>query len=385
MNPFDIAPILKRILANSPGTSEVVFAPENYPKVINGQSVSNAPLKDLKRFSAYQTEMLAATLLAGNKRAQAQFVRDGSANLSLTVPKTNHFRVQLLRQVDGISVALRVVPFHPPTLESLALPRSVAPFMEQRKGLILVTSPSRGGKTTTLAAILHHLNQSIARHIITVEAPVEYRLPPGKGLVQYLEIDKTESAYLTGFQQALRQGSQVVMCAHLDHPELLQLAVDAASAGHLIIGGMRTSSAFSTIERMRTYFPEGQSRARFCRYMSCIISQDLIPRKDGGRVATYEILHGNDTVSQIIERGGGANEIKEILRKYSSEGMQSFAHDLNRLVKMGLVPEREAMNLQPRATGEFKAMKIPKDDSPKRERGNRMLELDDSMALEVME
>ena len=216
MNPYDIAPVLKRILGAMPGIGEIVFAPEHAHKVVQAGVLKDAPLKDMKRFSAYQTEVLAGSLLAENARARREFLREGATALSFTVAKTNHFRVHLIRQLDGISCTMKVIPFHPPTLEYLGLPKEVAGLLDKRRGLVLVTSPTRGGKSTTLAAMLHHINQTSRRQIITVEAPVEFRLGQGRGLVQHLETDGRADALLTGMRKALRQGCRVLMSADLD-------------------------------------------------------------------------------------------------------------------------------------------------------------------------
>lgn len=376
MNPFDIAPILKRILASTAGIEEILFVPDHPPKIAVGLDVLNAPIKDLKRLSAYQTEIIAASLLAQSPRAKRQFLREGAASLSLSIPKTGHFRVQVLRQLEGYSLSLRVVPFHPPTMESLGLPKSLQSLLGERRGLILVTSPDRGGKTTTLAALINHLNQSGPRHIMTVEGPVEYRLPQGLGLVQQVEVDNNPQGYLEGLCKCQRHGAQILVCGYLDSPELLETALEAADSGHLVLGGMRTLGATATLERARSFLHEASARTRFANLLRAIVSQDLLPRRDGGRIATYEILLANEALAKLIERGGPF-DLKEIFRQTASLGAQSFQTDTARLARAGMIREEDSqIKLQAPTTEVLTTTPGSR---------NRVFELDDSIALEVVE
>ncbi len=376
MNPFDIAPIIKRILASAAGIEEILFVPDHAPKIAVGLDVLNAPLKDLKKLSAYQTEIIAASLLAQSPRARRQLQREGAASLSLSIAKTGHFRIQVLRQLEGFSLSLRVVPFHPPTMESLGLPKTLQALLSERRGLILVTSPDRGGKTTTLAALINHINQSGPRHIVTVEGPVEYRLPQGLGLIQQIEVDNDPAGYLGGLRKGQRHGAQILVCGTLDTPELFEAALDAAESGHLVLGGLRTLGATATLDRLRGFQAEVPSRARLAGQLRAIVSQDLLPRRDGGRIATYEILFANDALAKLIERGGPF-DLKDIFRQTASLGAQSFQTDLARLARAGMIREEDSQIKLQAPTVE--ALTTTPGSR------NRVFELDDSIALEVVD
>ncbi|MBI2373920.1 MAG: PilT/PilU family type 4a pilus ATPase [Deltaproteobacteria bacterium] len=255
------------------------------------------------------------------------------------------FRAHVFYQISGLSAVFRVIRDKVPELETLGLPPIVRRLAEAKNGLVLVGGPAGSGKSTTLAAIVHHINVTTARHIITIEDPIEHVHSPAKGLVTQREIGTHSRSYATALRSALREDPDVILVGELRDLHTIGFAVSAAETGHLVLGTMHTVSAESSVDRLINAFPperQPQVRSMLAGSLRAVLCQHLLPRSDGkGRVLAVEVMINNDAVANLI-RKGKAFQIGTVLMTSRPLGMQTMDSDLSRLFKEGLVSAEEA-------------------------------------------
>jgi len=256
------------------------------------------------------------------------------------------FRVNLYRDKDGVAMAFRSIPAEVPTLESLGLPKLFANFAMKPRGLVLVTGPTGSGKSTTLAAIVNHANENRKGHIITIEDPIEFVHSSQGCLVTQREVNSHTYSFTTAIRSALRQDPDVVLVGEMRDLETIAAAVTLAETGHLVLSTLHTTDAAQTVDRIIDVFPphqQQQIRAQLSVALTGVISQTLVPRKDGkGRVAAFEIMVVNDAIRNCIKEGA-THQIYSMLQLGRSEGMQTLDDSLAALVAHGLVDEAHAM------------------------------------------
>lgn len=256
------------------------------------------------------------------------------------------FRVNLYRDKDGMALAFRAIPADVPTLEALGLPNLFGEFALKPRGLVLVTGPTGSGKSTTLAAMVHHANLNRKGHIITIEDPIEFVHPSRGCLVTQREVNSHTYSFATAIRSALRQDPDVILVGEMRDLETIAAAVTLAETGHLVLSTLHTTDAAQTVDRIIDVFPphqQQQIRAQLSVALRGVISQTLVPRKDGGgRVAAFEIMVVNDAIRNCIKEGA-THQIYSMLQLGRSEGMQTLDDSLASLVAHGLVEEAQAM------------------------------------------
>lgn len=307
MNPYDIAPILRRILNALPRTSDIVFSPGYPPKVILDGTLHAIPIRELTPLTIYQTEMLALSLLHGKTKAMETFTQTGSADLSMTLEKTGRFRINIFRQRGSIAIVMRVIPTIIPTFEGLGLPEQIRNLIHLKNGIVLVTGPTGCGKSSTMAAIINLMSQEYAYHIITIEDPIEFLFSRGKSMIHQRELGGDTFSFSSALRTALRQAPQVIMVGEMRDVESMNIAIEAAETGHLILSTLHTIDAAKTIERIIGVYPKEQEeliRTRFSQTFRYILSQRLVPRADGkGRVLAMEVLKSNERTRSYVQKG----------------------------------------------------------------------------------
>ncbi|MBI4818348.1 MAG: PilT/PilU family type 4a pilus ATPase [Deltaproteobacteria bacterium] len=255
------------------------------------------------------------------------------------------FRAHVFHQLTGLSAVFRVIRDRVPSIESLGLPPIIQKLAEAKNGLVLVGGPAGSGKSTTLAAIVHHINLSSARHIITIEDPIEHVHSPAKGLVTQREIGGHSRSYATALRAALRQDPDVILVGELRDIQTIGFAVSAAETGHLVLGTMHTVSAESSVDRLINAFSpdrQPQVRAMLAGSLRAVVCQHLLPKRDGsGRVLAVEVMINNDAIANLI-RKGKAFQIGSVLVTSRPQGMQTMDSELLRLYREGLVSAEEA-------------------------------------------
>lgn len=350
MNPYEVAPVLRRILKACPGASDIIFSPGAPPKVMLDGTLQTVPIREFSPLNMHQTEMLALTLLEDKKRAMRAFTQTGSAEVSLHLEKTGRFRVNVFRQRGSIAVIMRVIPVVIPTLEQLGLPKAVEEILGLDSGIVLVTGPAGSGKSSTLAALIHAMNQQEARHIITLENPIEFAFPRGKSIIHQRELGSDATSFADALNAALRQAPQIIAVGELNDRETLELALEATDAGRLILSTLSTADVSKTLERLIGWYSkdqEGLMRRRLSQALRFILSQRLLPRSDGkGRCLALEILKVDDQTRSDLAQGSPFEGIVErAAERGAVNGVRSLDRDLLQLHQHGLIDQNTALRV----------------------------------------
>jgi twitching motility protein PilT len=275
---------------------------------------------------------------------QTQFSQTHECDFSFDVPALSRFRVNVFEQTRGVSAVFRVISHVVPSLDSLHAPAAFAELLHRTRGLVLVTGATGSGKSTTLAAMIHALNQSQAKHIITLEDPIEFVHTPNQCLIQQREVGAHTLSFANALRAALREDPDVILVGELRDLETIRLAITAAETGHLVLGTLHTSSAAKTMDRIVDVFPAEEKdmvRSMLSESLIAVISQVLCKRKDGvGRVAAYEVMVGTPAVRNLIREGKVA-QLYSAIQTGRGVGMQTLDQSLAALVEQGLIDAQE--------------------------------------------
>ncbi len=255
------------------------------------------------------------------------------------------FRINAFRNLEGTSAVFRTIPSRVPSLDELGAPEIFKRLATLHRGLVLVTGPTGSGKSTTLAAILDHINRTQERHILTIEDPVEFVHSSHRSLINHREVGRSTRSFARALKSALREDPDVILVGEMRDQETISLALTAAETGHLVFGTLHTNSAPKTIDRIIDVFPAGDKeavRAMISGSLEAVIAQQLLPRKEGnGRVAAYEILLGTDAVRNLIREGKTA-QLRSMIQVGTRFGMQSMDDALRQLLRADLISGEEA-------------------------------------------
>ena len=294
--------------------------------------------------TAHDTEMLATEMLPVRKTTEFQETNEADAGFSL--PGVGRFRVNAFRQRGEVSLAVRRVRADGPSFEELRLPAAVRDLADGRRGLVLVTGPAGTGKTTTIAAMVGHINSTRRAHIVTIEDPIEVVHEDRLSIVDQREIGVDTLSFRAALRHVIRQDPDVIFIGEIRDGETAEAALQAAETGHLVISTLHTIDATETINRMLDLLPSSaQRQARYSLGSSLrgTVSQRLVPRRDGkGRVPAVEILVNTGRVHERILDPDATASINEVMAEGEFYGMQTFDQALVRLVYDGLVSEEDA-------------------------------------------
>lgn len=272
------------------------------------------------------------------------FLEKGDLDLSYS-HEGSRFRVNLFRQMGNIAIVIRIINSEILTMEQLGLPQIFKEMIQKKKGLILVTGPTGSGKSTTLASMIDHLNQTTSRHIITLEDPIEYIHQHGKSIVNQREVGKDTRGFGIGLRAALRQDPDVILVGEMRDEETIATAVTAAETGHLVLSTLHTNGAANTIDRIIDVFEphqQQQIRTQLATVIEGVISQQLLPKASGkGRVAAFEIMTGTNAIRNLI-REDKIYQITSTMQTGARYGMQTMQMALDRLSQAGMVSPAEA-------------------------------------------
>jgi twitching motility protein PilT len=310
---------------------------------INGRLV---PLTK-QRLTPEQTKAIALRLIPSEEdRARIEKIRD--YDCSWGMPGIGRFRVNILRQRSSFMIVMRVIPFDVPTFESLKLPAALAQVATAERGMILVTGVTGSGKSSTMAAMVHHINQTQHKHILTLENPIEFLHRDINCSITQREIGTDTDDFRLGLRAALRQDPDVVLIGEMRDAETIDTAMKAAETGHLLISTLHTSDAVSTVNRIIAMFPPEEQaviRLRLADALQAVVSQRLLPQADGkGRAAALEILMCTGTARDMIRDPGRTLELHEYIRESREQyGMQTFDQHLMDLVTGGVVTYETAL------------------------------------------
>ena len=377
---FDLDPLLETMLDAAPNISDLNLSVGRPPQVeVDGQlrSVSYA---GIERLLPYQTELIAMRLLANKRDLAEKLVKTGSVDLSYSLVKRTRFRVNVFAQRGSYSIVLRVIPNRIPTVEELGIPTQLNQIGEERNGIVLVTGPTGSGKSTTLAAIINKINRENAIHIITIEDPIEYLHPHQMATINQREVGNDTQTFALALRAALRQAPKVILVGEMRDVETISIALEASETGHLVLSTLHTIDASKTVDRIVGVFPkneERQIRTRFSQSFKWIVSQRLLPKQGGGRLAVCEILRATSRTKEYIQEGEREGKsLTDAMEDGSMDGMQTFDRELERLILSGVLDRELALsystnrtNLQLRLDtqgSDFSAQAAAKKEPPPR-------------------
>jgi twitching motility protein PilT len=264
-------------------------------------------------------------------------VVDTEHDLDLALPYGSaRFRVNIGRERNGYTIAARKIPSKIPLPEDIGLPQAVRDLVHLDRGLVLVTGPTGSGKSTTLAALLAQIARTQSRHIITLEDPIEFLLPPGSSVVHQRELGANFTSFAGGLRQALRQDPDVILVGEMRDRETIKTALTAAETGHLVFGTLHTYDASSTLTRVVSVFPpeeQDQVRSMLGYILKAVVSQSLLPNHGGGRSAAFEVMLVNSAIANNLRRIDGQAQLRQIIETSSREGMQTMDMALAELVR----------------------------------------------------
>src|SRR5579864_5521766 len=275
---------------------------------------------------------------------RSEYEAEKEIDFAIAFGTDSRFRVNAYTTVTGPAAAFREIPTKIPSLEQLNAPEIFKKFAEIERGMLLVTGPTGSGKSTTLAAIINHMNENTDNHILTVEDPVEFVHGKKRALINHREVGRHTKSFARALKSALREDPDVILVGEMRDHETISLALTAAETGHLVMGTLHTSSAAKTVDRIIDVFPAGEKemvRAMIAGSLQAVISQVLLKRKGGGRAAAHEIMVGTSAVRNLI-RENKVPQIYSMIQVGQRYGMQTMEDSIKRLVEQGIVDPEEA-------------------------------------------
>jgi len=327
--------------ARDEGASDLHISPGQPPIVrLRGQMTR----LEMEPLTPEQTHAAIYDVL--NDEQKKIFEEHRDLDFAFEIPGVSRFRANVFRQQYGDAAVFRVVPTKIRTLEELAMPKVLRDLALKEKGLVLVTGPTGSGKSTTLAAMVDHVNENRRGHILTIEDPIEFVHPSKKCLVNQREVGPHTGSFSTALRAALREDPDVILVGELRDLETTALAITAAETGHLVFATLHTSSASKTVDRVIDVFPaeqQAQVRTMLSESIEGIVAQTLLPAKDGkGRVAAMEVLIGVPALRNLIRENKTA-QILSVIQTGAQHGMQSLDQSLQDLVMRGVLAREEAI------------------------------------------
>ncbi|MBI1216066.1 MAG: PilT/PilU family type 4a pilus ATPase [Alphaproteobacteria bacterium] len=334
---MEITELLKFTLEN--GASDLHLSGNNQPIVrIDG---------DLQRI---KTDVLNSDIIRSmlfsvmTEEQRAVYERDLEIDFAISFGADARFRVNAFTNRAGSAAVFRVIPTKIPTMEQLDLPPVMRRLAELEKGIVLVTGPTGSGKSTTLASMINHINETFSAHILTVEDPVEFFHTSKKSLVNHREVGNDTMSFGRALKSALREDPDIILVGEMRDHETISLALTAAETGHLVFGTLHSNTAAKTIDRIIDVFPAAEKdmvRAMLSSSIQGVIAQTLLKRAGGGRVAAHEIMVGTNAVRNLIRENQLA-QIYSMIQTGSRYGMQTMEDSVNDLVVSGAITEETA-------------------------------------------
>ena len=339
---FDTAQLITAMLKAHGHVSDLIFSPGRAPQIeVSGQLVE-LKFKGLECLTAQDTNQISYDLMGKNEHPIRKFEQDGSADLSYGVSGVGRFRVNIFRQRGSCAVVMRVIPDVIPGFDSLHLPEKLKEIVQLRNGIVLVTGPTGSGKSSTLAAVIDMMNTEKAYHILTIEDPIEFLHKHKKATIHQRELHSDTPTFALALRAALRQAPKVILVGEMRDRETMEIALEAAETGHLVLSTLHTIDAAKTVERIVGAFPMSDQqgiRNRLSKAFRYIISQRLLPRKDNkGRIAVIEILTSTMRTREYVEKGETEGKsLLDAMRDGDTEGMQHFDGEIEKLIRSGAV------------------------------------------------
>jgi twitching motility protein PilT len=301
-------------------------------------------LSPLNKFSTLTKKELQEMIFSIiTERQKEMFEENRDLDFSYAIDDTR-FRVNIHYERENVGLAARIINKDLPTMDSIGMPEIVRDIVHKNRGLVLVTGPTGCGKSTTLAAVISHINDNYSRKIITLEDPIEFLFKSNKSIIIQRQLGSDIPTFESGLKHALRQDPNVIMVGEMRDLETIAATITLAETGHLVLATLHTYNAAQSIDRIVDVFPpdqQGQVRTQLSMTLEMVISQRLLPKVGGGRIATREIMVRNSAVANLIRENKIA-QIQSVIQSGQADGMISAEHDLRNLFSEGLISDEVA-------------------------------------------
>lgn len=340
--------VINQVLDQHPGVSDIVITTgKPIQAEVDGELKSAVTTPDLGRLAPLVTKAMALALIGENARLLKALSGKGSCDLSYALPGRGRFRVNIFSQRGSLALVLRRLPSRIPAMDELGLPGAFAEMAREKHGLILVTGGTGSGKSNSLAALIDRINETRAEHIVTLEDPVEFTHRHKLGTVNQRELGIDFDTFASGLRAAFRQGPKVILVGEIRDPETMEIVLQAAGTGHLVLSTLHTTDAGATVNRVLGLFSPQEERLIRMRLAEClrfVVSQRLLPRVGGGRVAAFEVMRNTLRVKDLILQGESAERtFYGVLESSEAQGMRTFDQSFLTLYERGLITEETAM------------------------------------------
>ncbi len=344
MKKQQIDHILSKMLDSHDNVSDLNFTPGKPLQVeSSGELVEVNIAPDFKLLTPFQTEIFALNLINNNRKLAETLIREGSCDLSYQLGDKARFRVNIFSRSGKYSIVLRKLETKIPTIEELNLPKAFHTMAGERNGIIFVTGATGSGKTTSLAALLDKINETKSVHVITLEDPIEYQHTQKKSTFNQRELGADFDTFANGLRAALRQAPKVILVGEMRDRETVEIGLTAAETGHIVLSTLHTVDAGQTINRVLGMFStqeERQIRIRLADTIRWVVSQRLLPKIGGGRVAAFEIMGSNLRVKDSILNGESEGKtFNDIITAGKAQDMVSFDEYIISLYEEGDISE----------------------------------------------
>lgn len=296
-------------------------------QALEPEALGNAPIR----------AMIDSVLPESQRR---QFAEGAACDFAFSVEGLGRYRANAYRQQRGVGMALRPIPETVPSLEAVQAPAILKQLAAHSHGLVLIVGPTGSGKTTTLAAMVDYINHTAAKHVLTIEDPVEFVYAPDRALITQREVGRDTPSFADALKAALREDPDVILLGEMRDLETIRLALTAAETGHLVLATLHTATAAQAVERIVDVFPGSErdlARTLLTDVLRAVVAQELLPRKDGqGRIAAHEVLVGTPAVRNLIREHKTA-QLVSAMQTGQQQGMQTMAQSLEWLARDGLI------------------------------------------------
>jgi twitching motility protein PilT len=377
MRKQEIDHILLRMLESHGSVSDLNLTVGKPLQVESSGQLAKVDLEpDVEMLTPFQTEVFAMNLINQDRRLTEILLNEGSCDLSYALGDKARFRVNIFSQSGKYSIVLRKLETQIPTMKDLSLPEAFEKIAEEKNGIVFVTGATGSGKSTSLAAVLDKINQTKSVHVVTLEDPIEFQHPQKKATFNQRELGTDYDSFATGLRAALRQAPKVILVGEMRDRETVEIGLSAAETGHLVLSTLHTVDAGQTINRILGMFnteEENQIRIRLADTIRWIVSQRLLPKKGGGRVAAFDILGSNLRVKDAVLHGESEGKTYyEMQQSGKAFGMTTFDDYIVGLYEKGLISEDTGL-----AYASRKGIVGRGIDSVKSSRGEATTDIDD--------
>jgi len=340
--------VLRQMLKTSDKVSDLIFSPGRPPQVELAGKLQAVIVPGLEKLTPAHTAGIAKLIVGNNESANESLEKSGSADLSFSVPGEARFRVNIFKQRGTHAIVMRVIPTKPPTFDDFDLPPQLKEIVDIKNGIVLVTGPTGSGKSSTLAAIIDLINDTQYYHIVTIEDPIEFLHTHKNSTIHQRELHSDTPSFAIALRAALRQAPKVILVGEMRDKETIEVALEAAETGHLVLSTLHTIDASKTVDRIIGVFPKNEERVirtRIAQSFRYIVSQRLIPRSDGkGRVAAIEILKSTMRTREYIEKGESEGKsLIDAMEQGDQDGMQTFDSVIEQMVRKGVLTKEGAL------------------------------------------